>query len=151
MSLVDQAIQEASRLPLLDAAYVLWVRRLALDHAERPVQPHCPRANLRDPESLASSIREALAKVQTDRATAQDAPTFERLKRAHPAAGEFQVKEAIKAAVKFEGDCARYYSPQGSAYLQNIQRAVGQAKAANPGFQESTYRRAELDLAQAMR
>jgi hypothetical protein len=53
--------------------------------------------------------------------------------------------------VKLEGDCTRFFSYQSPNYLDDVSRAVEQAKRENPGFQERTYEEASWDLARMMR
>jgi hypothetical protein len=76
---------------------------------------------------------------------------FGRLKRAHPKAKDEDLKWAIKAAVKLDGDCTRFFSSKGPRYLDDVTQAVDLAKKENPGFQEQTYELASFDLARTMR
>jgi hypothetical protein len=152
MSQLDDAIARAAQLPLLDAAYGLWKEKSTLDRAEQPPRP-APRAgaNLRDPDVVKQLVRQAFAHVSHERATAHEGPTFDRLKRAHPEAPDDDLRTAIKAALKLEGDCLRHFSSTGADYFEDVRRAVALARQDNPGFREQTYRQAEHDLAVTMR
>jgi hypothetical protein len=99
---------------------------------------------------FARAVRAAIAKVSFDVVNAHDGPTFERLKRAHPHASDDEVRKAIKSAVKLDQDCQRFFS-YGSNYGEDLRSAVEAARKANPGFQDETYRRAELRLGFLMR
>ena len=152
MSTVDRAIEDASRLPLKDAAYFLWVRRLALDHVEHP-RPSRPvrSVNLHDPQALMKSVSAAFAKVQGDRASATEGATFVRLKRAHPEAGDHALKSAIRKAVKFAEDCVKFFSLNGGDFAANVANAIDRAKKDNPDFGEQTYELARWELARTMK
>jgi hypothetical protein len=139
-------IAEAARLPLKDAAFLLWRQRPRLDALElRPMTAEEVRvARARSPE-------EAWAKVRYDHDHAQDGPTFERLKRAHPQALDEDARQAIKAAVKFDDDCNKYFVVDSTDYWQRIVRAVAQAARKNPGYLESTHEDARHSLAYYMK
>jgi hypothetical protein len=148
---VERAIEEASRAPLLDAAYSLWMRKMVLDREDHPVRVPNPRPDLKDPEVFGKTVRDALAKVHNDRAMAHEGSTFDRLKRAHPEATDLATRDAIKAAVKFDVDCSKYFSYRSHRYTDDVTRAIELAKKDNPGFQEQTYKSAWHHLATAMR
>ena len=152
MSEIDQIIEDASRLPVFDAAYELLVKRQQLDRLEQTApSPRLQHANLSDPEFIKSAMRDAYARVQHQMRTAHDGPTFERLKRAHPETNDDDLKRAVKAAVKLEQDCVRYFSYEDSNYSNDVTRAIELAKRDNPGFQERTYESARYMLMIAMR
>ena len=147
MDLTDKIYADASRLPLKDAAFTLWIHRLQLDRSESP--PRAKRASSLDlsvPEVFARTARDAIATVRHQYATAHDGPTFHRLKKAHPEANDGELKEAIKAAVKLDQDCTRFYGN-----VRDERQAVDLAKAENPDFQEETYSAAYFELCRAMR
>lgn len=149
---IDEEIATAARLPLPDAAYFLWVRRLALDRRERPTTARSARsADLKDPAALARSAAAALAKVRADRAAAQDGPTFLRLRRAHPNAADHALKSAIRAALKLDEDCTRFFSPFGDDFAASIARAIEGARTENPGFRPETYELARAELTRTMK
>jgi len=152
MSQLDDAIARAAQLPLLDAAYGLWKEKWTLDRVERPPRP-APQAgaNLRDPDVIKRLVSQAFVQVSHERATAHEGPTFDRLKRAHPDAADDDLRTAIKAAVKLEGDCLRHFTSTGANYFQDVRHAVALARQDNPGFRQETYRQAEHDLAVTMR
>ncbi|HEV2545861.1 MAG TPA: hypothetical protein VGU20_00840 [Stellaceae bacterium] len=149
---IDQDIATAARLPLPDAAYFLWVRRLALDQRERraPAQSG-RRAKLKDQAALAQSVAAALSKARADRAHAENGPTFLRLRRAHPNAGDDALKSAIRTALKLDEDCTRFFSPSGDDFTANIARAIAGARRENPGFLAETYELARAELMRTMK
>jgi hypothetical protein len=144
---IDHEIATAAGLPLSDAAYFLWVRRFALDRRERPARARAVRpADLRNPAALARSAGAALAKARADRAGAEEGPTFLRLRRAHPDAGDHALKSAIRAALKLDADCAKLFSSAGDDFAANIARAIAGARTENPGFLAETYELARSEL-----
>jgi hypothetical protein len=149
---IDQDIAAAASLPLPDAAYFLWVRRFALDRRERPAAARSVRsANLKDPAAVAQSVAAALTKAGADRATAEDGPTFLRLRRAHPNAGDHELKSAIRAALKLDEDCAKFFSPSDDDFAANIARAIEGARTENPGFLAATYELARTELMRTLK
>ena len=152
MSEIDRAIDGASKLPLFDAAYALWRMKGQLDRVDPEQEAIHPQpVDLKDEQALGRVVRAAIVNVLHERNTAHEGPTFDRLKRAHPGVKDEDLQRAIKAAVKFEGDCTRFFSSQSPNYLDDVSRAVEQAKRENPGFQERTYEEASWDLARMMR
>jgi hypothetical protein len=143
--------EQATQLPLMDAAYHLWLARWNLDEIEFPKPKRTVPADLKDPEVVARAMRNAIEKVDHASRTAHDGATFDRLKRAHPGARDETLKSAIKAAVKFDTDCVRYYSNQEPDHYAALKTAIDGARAANPGFSASTYARAFHELSIAMR
>ena len=145
MSEIDCAIDDASKLPLFDAAYALWRMNGQLDRVD-PEQKaiHPQPVDLKDERAFGKAVRAAIANVLHERNTAHEGPTFGRLKRAHPAATDEDLKGAIKAAVKLDGDCGRFFS-------YDFTRDIDLAKKANPGFQEQTYESAWHHTAVMMR
>lgn len=149
---IDRDIATAAGLPLPDAAYFLWVRRFALDQRERRVTARSGRAaNLKDPAAVAQSAAAALAKARADRASAEDGPTFLRLRRAHPNAGDDALKSAIRTALKLDEDCTRFFSPSGDDFTANIARAIEGARMENPEFLAETYELARAELMRTMK
>jgi hypothetical protein len=146
---IDDLITEASRLPLRDAAYAIWLQKSTFERLEGRVWP------LRDfstPEAAEKSSRESYAQIKYERDFAQDGPSFDRLKRAHPHAADVELKEAIIAAVKFDNDCFKYFSyGHGEDYLENVPRAVAQAAQHHPPYLETTYRDAQNWVAYNMK
>lgn len=140
---MNALIDDAARMPLLDAAYALWRARRQLDAQERAATPARPRRRVRPGPSDAfkASVLEAFRAVHDERAHAHEGPTFQRLKRAHPEASDADLQDAVKAAVKLETDCSRYFSRTNPDYYENIRDAIRLAQADNPGFSEITYQR----------
>jgi hypothetical protein len=153
MSELEEAIAKASRLPLLDAAFLLWDQRDRIDSEIQRARPETPPAvNLGDPEVFKRVVQSAIAKVRQDYAAASDGPTFTRLKAAHPNAAPEDIRDAIRRAVKLDRDCTRLFSYKYSRhYYSCVEHAVQLARRENPGFQDSTYGRAASSLAWAMR
>jgi hypothetical protein len=149
MTEITPIIEGASHLPLYDAAYELWSRREEFKRLERPAPSAKPQHV--DVDVFSRALRDAFAHVQHEIKTAHDGPTFERLKQAHPEASDDELKRAVKAAVKLEGDCLRNFSSQGPSYADDVTRAIELAKRDNPGFQERSYESAWYMLITAMR
>jgi hypothetical protein len=152
MSEIDRGIDDASKLPLFDAAYALWRMKGQLDRVDPQQEATHPQpVDLKDERAWGRVVRAAIANVLHEHNTAHEGPTFGRLKRAHPEAKDEDLKRAIKAAVKLDGDCTRFFSYKESRYLDDVTRAVNLAKKENPGFQEQTYESASHHLAVMMR
>jgi hypothetical protein len=150
-SWTDKKIQEASQLPLKDAAFSLWKQRHRLE-PRRPVpQKQGSRSNLSNPAEFTRTVLSAIASVRVAYATAHDGPTFDWLRDAHPEASDEKVKAAIRVAVKLDQDCSKYFSYQSPHYIDDVKRAIEMAKKENPGFLESTYKLADFYLATEMR
>ena len=152
MSELDRAIDDASKLPLFDAAYALWRMKGQLDRVDPQQEATQPQpVDLKDKRALGRVVRAAIANVLHERNTAHEGSTFGRLKRAHPEAKDEDLMRAIKAAVKLDGDCTRFFSYKEPSYLDDVRRAIELAKKENPGFQEQTYESASYHLAVMMR
>jgi hypothetical protein len=152
MSELDRAIDDASKLPLFDAAYALWRMKGQLDRVDPQQEATQPQpVDLKDERALGRVVRAAIANVLHERNTAHEGPTFGRLRRAHPEAKDEDLTRAIKAAVKLDGDCTRFFSYKEPSYLDDVRRAIELAKKENPGFQEQTYESASYHLAVMMR
>ena len=146
---IARIMTEAGRLPLPDAAYYLYMKKAELDRLEPATHRPPP-----EPQSWAyvtQVVRQVTQQIAKERAEGYEAATFDRLKRAHPEASEAELARALRAGIKLDVDCFRHYSAKGSDCYQDVVRAIGRAKAENPGFQEATYRAAEHHLAWAMR
>ena len=135
---VDDIIAEAARLPLPDAAYMLWREKSTFERLEgRRWEPR----DMSTPEAIEKSMREVSVQLKHEHDFAQDGPTFDRLKRAHPHVGDPELKAAIVAAVQFDDACFRYFSyGHGEGYLDNVPRAVARAARDHPGYLETTHR-----------
>src|SRR5271168_2472418 len=120
MTEIEGMLAEAAGLPLMDAAFAVWRQRPRLDTLEGRPTPEEVRVN------RAMSPQQLSAKLRYDRDHAQDGPTFERLKRAHPQADDADIKQAIISAVKFDDDCFANFS-YGGDYWDNVVRAVASA------------------------
>lgn len=141
----DDFLREATRLPLLDAAYFLWTRKSGFDQCEGIATPVLQ--GLSSPPTDAEwqrLARAVMGNLDAERAAADSGPTLRRLMAAHPQASEGEAKSAIRAAVKFEGDCRR-------AYTHDAKAAVEKAKRENPGFGEETFESALFALMSSMR
>jgi hypothetical protein len=144
MTEIEKIIAEAATLPLKDAAFALWRQRPRLDTLEgRPTSEEVRVNRAMSPEQLS-------AKLRYDRDHAQDGPTFDRLKPAHPQADDADIKQAIIAAVKFDDDCFKNFSYDGD-YWDNVVRAVASAAKRSPFYLESTYRAARDHVAYHMK
>ena len=141
---VAEIIGEAAALPLRDAAYAIWRQKATFERLEGRVWP--PR-DCSTPEAAEKSRQESFAQIRHEHDFAQDGPTFDRLKRAHPHAQAAELKQAIVAAVKFDDDCFKYFSYGRKDYLENVPHAVARAAQDNPPYLETTYRDARNHVA----
>jgi hypothetical protein len=146
MTRSEATTESLNALPLLDAAYRLWVARYQLDRDEAPAQPQQPAGAI-SPDA----IRKAFQHVIQERQSAPEGKTFARLKAIHPDVNDSELKLAIKRAVKFDSDCVKYFCYQSAHYFDDCKRAVELSRIDNPGFCDDTYKQAEKYLMFAMR
>jgi len=144
---VDELLAEAAALPLRDAAYAIWRHKITFERLEGRVWP---RRDLGTPEARERAIRESTARINHEHDFAQDGPTFDRLKRAHPHAADPELKQAIVDAVKFDDDCFNYFS-YGTDFGETCLRAVARAAQDHPPYLETTYRDARNRVAYCMK
>jgi hypothetical protein len=150
---VDELLAEAAALPLRDAAYAIWRQKITFERLEGRVWP--PR-DQSTPEAREKSMRESMAQIRYEHDFAQDGPTFDRLKRAHPHAADSELKQAIVAAVKFDDDCFNHLIKDGAKYWEgdywdNVVRAVVRAALDHPLYLDTTYRDARNWVAYNMK
>jgi hypothetical protein len=143
MTRLDEILAEASKLPLRDAAFELWRQKSRLDQEESALIPPEKR-----PPFVPVPPEEFPAWYRYQRDHAEDGPTFDRLKRAHPTAGDTEVKLAIVAAVRFDDACFKYFTIDSTDYWDRVVRAVELAqRQESPGYLESTYQVARYHVA----
>jgi sugar phosphate isomerase/epimerase len=87
-----------------------------------------------------ASVQDAIQAARDEPTHAHEGPTFHRLKSAHPEASDANIQDAIKAAVKLEADCARYFSHSSPDHESNVDNAVRLARIDNPGFSDVIYK-----------
>jgi hypothetical protein len=146
---VDQLLKEAAALPLRDAAYLPWRQKNTFERLEGRVWP---RRDTSTPEATEKSNKESHTRVKYEHDFAQDGPTFERLRRAHPRANDEELKDAIIAAVKFDDDCFKYFAyGRAEDYWEMCVRAVEHAARKNPLYLKTTYRDARNHVAYCMK
>jgi hypothetical protein len=145
---VDELLAEAAALPLRDAAYTVWRHKITFERFEGRVWP---RRDLSTPEAREIAIRESTARINHEHDFAQDGPTFDRLKRAHPDAAGSALKQAIVEAVKFDDDCFKYFSYGTEDFWETCLRAVERAAQNHPPYLETTYRDARNRVAYCMK
>lgn len=153
MSAWEETKQFLGALPLLDAAYQLWIQKYQLDREEMPLPSKSPGDAVHplDGAVFRKLVNEAVARIMQERKTAHDGKTFSRLKEIHPGASDDDLKSAIKRAVKFDTDCTRNFAYKSPNYFDDCRRAVELSRVENPGFSDETYKRAERNLLFAMR
>jgi hypothetical protein len=135
MTRLDEILAAASKLPLRDAAFELWRQKSRLDQEESALIPPEKR-----PPFVPVPREEFPAWYKYQRDHAQDGPTFDRLKRAHPQADDVEAKLAIIAAVRFDDACFQYFTVDSTDYWDRVVRAVALAqRQEKPGYLESTY------------
>jgi hypothetical protein len=130
-------IAEAAKLPLKDAAYALWRQKHRLDEGLLP-----PMTPEQVAKARAKPMEEFAKRYRFERDHAQDGPTFDRLKMAHPHASEADMKQAIVAAVKFEDELSENYEYRTGCFGESIDRALAKARRKHPGYLEDTYHQA---------
>jgi hypothetical protein len=145
---VEDLIAEAAALPLRDAAYTIWRQKIAFERLEGRVWP---RRDLSTPEARERAMQESVARINHEHDFAQDGPSFDRLKRAHPQAADRELKQAIVEAVKFDDDCFKYFSYGAEDFWEACIRAVGRAAQDHPPYLETTYRDARNWVAYCMK
>jgi hypothetical protein len=104
------------------------IRATRLERYRSPGRPN------RHAESFAERYRH-------EREQAHEGITFDRMKRLHPRARDADIKAAIKAAVKLDDDCNKYFDRNYTDFFKAIDDALEKATRDNPGFLETTYRR----------
>ena len=146
---IARIMTEAEQRPLIDAAYHLYMKKSELDRLET-VKPAAPMART-DWQVIRQTVRQVFQQLAKERAEGYEEATFQRLKRAHPEASDSELAQALKAGIKLDVDCLRYYSDKSPKHGENLDRAIELARKDNPGFQETTYHAAHWHLAWAMR
>jgi hypothetical protein len=97
---VEDIIARAAPLPLYDAAFDLWRQMSRLDSLDgRPTDAQVRAYRAMTPEQWHE-------RYKYEREHAYEGPMYGYLKRAHPRAGEADLKQAIIEAVKFSDDCS---------------------------------------------
>lgn len=141
---VERIIAEAAKLPLIDAAFALWTRKVRLDVLEGRPTPEEVRIY------RALTPKQQAAKLRFNRDHAHDGPAFTHLKRAHPQASDAAIKQAIIEAVKFDDDCFKYIQMQGD-FWDCVVRAVARAAKKHPNYLDTTYEAARNWVAYCMK
>jgi hypothetical protein len=141
----------ASEQSLHDAAFELWINRYALAQQEPP--PPCKKKAQAINRLLANilgigwTIERRRKSIARSIKNADSGSTFRRMKTRFPDVPDDELKIAIRSAVKFDGDLARNLCHCEDGLSNNVDLAVAQARAANPGFSEASYCRAKQWLA----
>ncbi|WP_139221175.1 hypothetical protein [Bosea sp. OK403] len=144
-----ELIERASKLPLLDAAFLLWIYKFEIDQEENSDLPRAKQVvnNERDFIRVASKIA---AQIFFERRNAHFGLTFDRTKTSHPEESAENIRYAIQRAVKFDSECVGFF--EYSDNLSNdVDRAIKLASQNNPGFLEATHSLAHGKLIQNMR
>jgi hypothetical protein len=130
---IAKVIAEAAKLPLMDAAFLLWRQQIWLDTLEgRPTAEEIAINRALTPEQW-------MTKYRYQRAHAYEGPMLGHLTRAHPHADEKDIRHAIIAAVAFDDDCFKYFDQNGDFWGRCV-RAVALAAKNHPGYLDTTYR-----------
>jgi len=138
-SLTEIVYKEAATLPLKDAAFQIWRYKSNFDSEELPPPP---RIDVNDAEQQKKFAESFAERYRHEREQAHEGITFDRMKRLHPRARDADIKAAIKAAVKLDDDCNRYFDRNYTDFFRAIDDALAKATRDNPGFLETTYRSA---------
>jgi hypothetical protein len=130
-------------LPLNDAAYALWSRKLKLDSSERPPpvlqgQP----SRLAEPKFFAQLMNRVMATRRFEADNAEYGSTFPRLKSAHPGVCDEDLRKAIRLAAKLEQTCHKNFSYSHPSVWEDVRSAIEKATKENPDFMflEATYK-----------
>ena len=141
---IARTIAEASVLPLKDAAYLLWRECSTLDLlAWRAMPP-----NVRD---LFRSRPANAIELNFEHDHPEDGLTFDRLKLTHPGVDDVEVRQAIKAAVRFDDACFGYFEKIKGEFSARYKRAVELAAREHPGYLALTYQRARYYISYYMK
>jgi hypothetical protein len=141
---VSAIITEAAKLPLRDAAFALWRQQSRLDRLEgRPSEEEVRVNRAMTPEQWSAKYRDRCEH-------ADNGPVLVHLKRAHPAAEEADIRQAIRSAVKFNDACFKHFQMDRD-FWDCVVRAVDEAARKHPGYLESTYRDARNHVAYYMK
>lgn len=152
LGFVNRVMGKAAELPLMDAAYHLWIHKGQLDCFEGFIPPpKLPSTDWTDSEIFRKVVQTATHDIQACQEDAHFGTTFLRLEKLYPEASMKDLQRAVRTAVKLDMDCSRSFSYESPHYLDDVTRAVEAVKVANPGFQEATYEAAWIHLATRMR
>lgn len=139
---VAHLVAEAAGLPLNDAAFALWRHRYRLDVCEGRMPPSAEQVAA----YRAMTSEQQAAKYRYDRDHAHEGPMFTLVKRAHPRAGDADVRQAIAEAVQFEDATFMHFKWEGD-FWDCVVRAVAQAQRKFPHYLDTTYRDARNNVA----
>jgi hypothetical protein len=137
---LEPYLERAAKLPLLDAAYNLWLVRYERNREEGLMSP---------PAGKDWNVGSA---VLHDRRVAPlpGSPTFSRLRRAHPNASDEELRLSIATAVAFDTACVTNFS-YGDRFGPDVRVAIDAARKEYPSYLEETYSLAHDELMRAMR
>jgi hypothetical protein len=145
-------IEIASKLPLRDAAYLLWLHKRELDRRDTPTdQQPAPGAKSFDTEVVRRAMQSAISSVTYERDHAEFGLTFDRMKAAHREVLDDDLRAAIRHAVKFWTDCKGNFSYSQAGLYLDAKRAVDLSLSHNPGFSNETCKVAVNRLCFEMR
>ncbi len=150
MSAIEDAIQNASRRPLYDAAYNLWSMHHELNWLEVPNQSTEMRGDMfGSPAKFRTQVlpivRRVVAQIRFEGDNARDGATFGKLKKAHPECEPNELKAAIDAALKLQRDSDSNFVYTGKL-VEDAFRAASLARENNPGFTDEIYRKESTRL-----
>lgn len=133
---VEEIVRVGARLSVYDAAFYVSRERYRLSkHDLEAFMGPLPKT---DGSRLKADIR----RYAREKLGAPNTPTFRLMKLAHPAIKDEDLTRAIRAANKLSADCKRYFATRSLKYLDNVERAITEARKHNPGFGDDTYRAA---------
>jgi hypothetical protein len=139
-SLTEYIYEKAKKLPPRDAAFDFWRYKSSFDSEELPPRPVVDTTT---PEALQRFNESFEKRWRHEREFAHEGVTFDRMKRVYPHARATDLQDAIKAAVKLESDCSRYFDRNFTDLEEAAAEAVAKARRENPGFLDDTYLSAE--------
>lgn len=150
------AIEHASQLPLIDAAYYLW----RLRYETRP--KNTPERGPSSPEGIRQAMQEARDRVQQDYDNAETGETSQKLRAAHPRCNDDGVRRAMRAAVMLDlaaiENCRRRAPSSAKNFAEFVAECekmfkdgLEKTRIMHPGFQPSTYNDLEREVRWALR
>jgi hypothetical protein len=136
----DPVYEQASRLPVLDAAYHLWQAKRRLDAREgRPLFTKIePTPDVSQPGVLRDLLASTVKTLNNERQSAAEGPTLDRLLMVHPETTREEAQDAIRRAVNLE-DAGRRTLRSLGGDPRDVWRAMEMTREANPGFSNKTY------------
>ena len=147
-----EVMEKAGSLPLYDAAYVLWSKRIGMNAEDGTSKPFThPPFWTSHMNRFRHYLRQAHMSLTEEKQNARTrGGTYNRMRRLHRSANAHEIGMAIGAAIKLEEySCEHSWDDRDLGLTWEV--VMERLRAANPGFLEQTYRQAYSDGAFMMR